>query len=90
MPVWHASVSIRNLRWRIVKSPGVLERHAVNALEGVGNDREWWIVRNGIGHLRVGVTPEEYAQLGQLAAVADAGESGPQRARTYPRRKVKR
>lgn len=25
------------------RSPGLLERFAVNALAGVGNEREWWI-----------------------------------------------
>lgn len=53
-------------------------------LAGVGGDREWWIFRDaaGVGHLRVPLTVEEAAQLPPGCAVADAGDTGPERPRT--------
>lgn len=85
MPVWHISASITtpDLRKR-VRSPGAVERHAVNALAGVGNDREWWYWNavTGVGHLRVGVTKEELEAIGDYPAENDAGPTGPERTRT--------
>jgi hypothetical protein len=88
MPVWHASVSITDptLRKR-VRSAGVAERAAVQALAGVGNQKEWWRWNRelGVGHLWVGVTEEEADALGRWPAEDDAGETGPQRPRTKAR-----
>ena len=86
--MWHVSVSV----WvadgsRKRNSPEIAEREAVRLLRGVGGDREWWIwnlneVTPYIGHLRVALTAEEYAQVPPARVVADAGESGPERPRT--------
>jgi hypothetical protein len=91
MPVWHASVSMRDTVDNVMRSPTQIERHAITACAGVGNDREWWIynTRRAIGHLRVGVTLEEYGQLGYYVAAADAGPAGPERPRTPYKRKAK-
>ena len=64
--------------------PRPLEVAAVRLLAGVGGDREWWIFRDGpaVGHLRVPLTPEEAAQLPPGCAVADAGDTGPERPRS--------
>ncbi|MGI5286615.1 hypothetical protein ACQEVF_25205 [Nonomuraea polychroma] len=52
-------------------------------LAGVGGEREWWIYSPGrVGHLRVPVTAPEYELIPPGCAVADAGESGPERPRT--------
>ena len=65
-----------------------MERFAITALDGVGNDREWWYWNPNkcMGHLRVGVTLDELAALADYPALADAGESGPERKRTYLRK----
>lgn len=61
----------------------VVEKEAVRALRGVGGDREWWIFTpNRIGHLRVPVTEQEWQDIPCGVVVSDAGESGPERART--------
>lgn len=68
----------------IITAPEVAEAEAVACLRGVGGDREWWYLNpdTGIGHLRVAVTPDEAAALPPGMAEHDAGESGPERART--------
>lgn len=82
--MWHASVSAWSRRTRQpVNVPQIVERAAINALTGVGGDREWWIhTPTLIGHLRVALTPDEYATTPPGIAHHDAGESGPQRPRT--------
>jgi hypothetical protein len=72
--------------------PELAEREAVKLLTGVGNDREWWIHRQGlfvpVSDLRVGLTDAEVDTMtaacdGLLPpVVADAGDTGPERART--------
>lgn len=56
-------------------------------LAGVGGDHEWWIYACGggspVGYLRVPVTAQEYELVPPGCVVADAGETGPQRPRTY-------
>ncbi len=58
-------------------------------LAGVGGDCEWWIYRAGtgspVGYLRVPVTEAEYLVCPAGLVVADAGETGPRRPRTYLR-----
>lgn len=62
-------------------------KEAVKLLAGVGGDVEWWIYACGagspVGYLRVPVTEAEYTQCPAGTVVADAGETGPQRPRTY-------
>ncbi|MFE9099771.1 hypothetical protein [Actinomadura geliboluensis] len=85
MPVWHCSVSVWDPRRETrTAQPRLAEREAVRLLTGVGApDREWWIwVPALVGHLRVPVTKDEYAQMPPGCVVADAGESGPRRPRT--------
>lgn len=67
-----------------VDQPKLIEREAVRLLAGVGGDVEWWFYNAAayIGHLRVAVTPEEFARVPPGCAIADAGESGPPRPRT--------
>jgi len=57
---------------------------AVRLLAGVGGEREWWVFTEGrVGHLRVALTPEEVDALPEGGPpVHDAGETGPERART--------
>jgi hypothetical protein len=86
MPVWHVSISVWS-KDRTTKrdAPDQAEAEAVKLLRGVGDpDREWWIWNPDalVGHLRVPVTPAEYKQVPPGCAVADAGETGPLRART--------
>lgn len=87
MPVWHASVSAQR-KGRFINDEARLERLAVGALRGVGGPSEWWVhalMLNGpaiVGHLRVPVTPDEYALVPAGLVVTDAGETGPQRPRT--------
>jgi hypothetical protein len=85
LPVWHASVSLQQ-RSRWMDRPAEAERYALEACRGVGGDREWWFWNPAahVGHLRVSVTPEEAAMIPPGLAVHDAGESGPERARTLP------
>lgn len=88
MPVWHISASISTPdRRKRVRSATQVERAAVAALAGVGNDREWWIWNStvGVGHLRVGVTAEELEVIGDYPAEDDAGPAGPERPRTPAR-----
>ena len=82
---------MRDTRDKVMHSPTQLERYAIEACAGVGNDREWWIyeTRQAIGHLRVGVTLKEYNHLGHYAAVGDAGPAGPERPRTPYRKRTK-
>jgi hypothetical protein len=84
LPVWHASVTVWNPRtFRRLDQPRIAEREAVRLLTGVGGDHEWWIWSPGlVGHLRVPVTPAENTQIPAGCAIADAGESGPERPRT--------
>lgn len=85
--MWHASVSLQR-KGRFVTDPARAERLAVAALRGVGGPREWWV--HGlrltgaavVGHLRVPVTPEEYELVPPGLVTSDAGETGPERART--------
>ena len=65
-------------------APDLAEKEAVRWLRGVGNDREWWIWNADmlVGHLRVGVSEEEYEALPCGVAEHDAGDSGPERPRT--------
>jgi hypothetical protein len=85
LPVWHASVSLQKKN-RKMFVPNEAERYALRALQGVGGSREWWYWNPAaeVGHLRVSVTPEEAAMIPPGLAVNDAGESGPERARTLP------
>jgi hypothetical protein len=85
--VWHLSVSV----WsgapgheRQILAPDLAEKEAVRWLRGVGNDREWWTWNDQalVGHLRVGVTDEEHGSMPCGIAEHDAGETGPERART--------
>jgi hypothetical protein len=87
MPVWHVSASLWDSRTeQKLRAPGRLERAATALLAGVGGDREWWIwnPRLRVAHLRVAVTPAEYAVIPPGCAVADAGDSGPERRRRRP------
>jgi hypothetical protein len=86
MPVWHVSVSAWSRRTeKRVSVPQVCEREAVRLLRGVGGENEWWMWNAGalIGHLRVGVTEDEFEHLEPFQAVDDAGETGPRRSRTH-------
>lgn len=83
--MWHASLSLHDPRGNRIRSAGQLERAAVALLAEVGGDTEWWYFsKAGVGHLRVPVTPAEDAEIPTGQPVADAGESGPRRARTRP------
>jgi hypothetical protein len=83
-PVWHASVSLWTPDLQQLRSPGQIERAAIGLLAGVGNDREWWIwnPRTRVGHLRVGLSTSEVAELPEMPAEHDAGDSGPERKRS--------
>jgi hypothetical protein len=83
LPVWHVSISAWSGGKRS-SQPKLCEREAVRLLRGVGGDREWWHWNPDalIGHLRVGLTEAEYAELPCGMAENDAGESGPERTRT--------
>lgn len=63
--------------------PLLCEKEAIRLLWGVGSEREWWHWNAAelIGHLRIGLTQAEYATLPPLAAIDDAGETGPERIR---------
>jgi hypothetical protein len=78
---------MRDALGQLMRSPTQLERIAIEACDGVGNNREWWFwnrdPRSLIGHLRVGVTLDEYAQLGYYVAKGDAGPAGSERPRRY-------
>lgn len=65
-------------------APGRLERTAVSLLRGVGGTVEWWLWNRAtrIGHLRVAVTNDEHQAMPPGCVLGDAGQSGPQRART--------
>lgn len=71
-------------RW--LDEPDAAERLAVRLLEGVGGEREWWLAHGEfaahVAHLRVAVTPEEWAVIGPGLAEHDAGATGPERPRT--------
>ena len=68
--------------------PAVAEREGIRLLAGVGNDCEWWAFSGApwfVGHVRVGLTDEEYAAIDACAlgpVIADAGDSGPLRPRS--------
>ena len=83
--MWHASVSLRSAG-TFLRSPGALQRAAVTTLSGVGGDHEWWLwnPKSLVGHLRVPVTAAEALLIPPGLASSDAGETGPQRARSYP------
>lgn len=85
MPVWHVSVSAWSRRTEQRQAvPQVCEREAVRLLHRVGGSREWWWWNPEalIGHLRVGLTEAEFAELPPMQAVDDAGETGPERPRS--------
>lgn len=84
MPVWHASVSVWTADGtRKRRDPKAAEREAIRLLASVGGDTEWWIwTPAGVGHLRVALTPSEFAQVPPGCVIADAGETGPPRPRT--------
>lgn len=84
LPVWHVSASLHTPDLRPLSAPGRLERAAVRLLRGVGGDVEWWLwnPQARVAHLRVAVTPDEYAVIPPGCATVDAGESGPQRRRS--------
>lgn len=91
MPVWHVSVSVRSPdNQRLRREPALAEREGVTLLAGVGNDHEWWLFSPTlIGHVRVGLTADENTAIDACAVgpvLADAGESGPLRRRSKPRR----
>lgn len=81
MSVWSKDGS------RKLSNPGLAEKEAIKLLSGVGGDCEWWIYACGnaspVGYLRVPVSESEYAICPAGTVVADAGETGPQRPRTY-------
>jgi hypothetical protein len=81
--VWHVSVTLWS-RGQQVDLPGVAEHAAARELRGVGGDTEWWFYSpaSRVGHLRVPLTDQEYATIPPGTAYDDAGETGPQRART--------
>lgn len=83
--MWHVSASLQRAG-RFLTLPDPLETAAVRLLADVGGGREWWIFRpeTGVGHLRVNLTPDEVAVLAPGCPVGDAGEAGPERARTRP------
>lgn len=80
--MWHASVSLQSAG-AFLRSPSRLERLAAAELRGVGGDREWWFwnPRAAVGHLRVAVTPQEYALVPPGCALSDVGQTGPERRR---------
>lgn len=86
--MWHVSASILRKRphqhAERLHQPRRLEREAVDALRGVGGDREWWYYSpRRVGNLRVAMTAEEAEQLPPWEGpIDDAGESGPERPRT--------
>jgi len=82
--VWHLSVSVWSGAGTQVTAPELAEKEAIRWLRGVGNDREWWIWNDAarVGHLRVGVTDEEFEQMPCGIAEHDAGDNGPERLRT--------
>lgn len=78
MSVWSPDGS------RKLDVPRIAEKEAVKLLRGAGGQVEWWLFSPArIGHLRVALTAEEYERVPPGCVVADAGESGPQRPRTY-------
>lgn len=83
MPVWHVSASLQQ-PGRLLSLPAPLEVAAVRLLAGVGGDREWWLWNPTarVAHLRVDVTPEEFAMIPPGCALQDAGDTGPERPRT--------
>ncbi len=83
MPVWHASLSLWTPAGTRLRAPGRLERACIGLLAGVGGDREWWIWRPSVAvaHLRVALTAAEFGRVPPGCAVADAGDSGPERRR---------
>jgi hypothetical protein len=84
MPVWHTSVSVQTREHGLLHQPRYLERVAIDSLCGVGGTTEWWFYNtpSRVGHLRVAVTLDEFAQIPPGAAVDDAGETGKRRKRT--------
>lgn len=72
---------------RKLSNPDLALKEAVRLLAGVGGDCEWWIYAAGtgspVGYLRVPVTEQEYELVPPGCVVTDAGETGPQRPRTY-------
>lgn len=87
MPVWHVSASLWDPHTgRKLSAPSRLERAAITALTGVGGDTEWWCHNTAarVGHLRVALTPDEYALVPPGTVTADAGDTGPARPRRHP------
>jgi hypothetical protein len=65
-------------------APEQAEAEAIKVLRGVGDSsHEWWLWNPSalVGHLRVPVTPAEYDQVPPGCVTADAGDTGPRRAR---------
>lgn len=87
--MWHVSASLQR-PGRLLTLPGPLEIASIRLLAGVGGDREWWIWNPAarVAHLRVSVTPDEYALIPPGCAVSDAGDTGPERPRTHLRREL--
>jgi hypothetical protein len=46
VPVWHVSVSLWQGAKKPVRDERRMERLAVRALEGVGGESEWWVLRD--------------------------------------------
>jgi hypothetical protein len=91
VPVWHVSVSLQR-KGRFANDEARLQRLSVAALDGVGGDHEWWVLRENeatglgwVGHLRVPVTLEEAGLIPPGLVTTDAGETGPLRPRTSRR-----
>lgn len=84
--MWHASVSLQHRKRGALDAELDVERAAVDALAGVGSDREWWVFSPArIGHLRVGLTAAEAALAPTYCGpIDDAGDSGTERPRTMP------
>jgi len=82
--VWHTSVSVWSRRSQLLDAPALAEAEALRSLRGVGGDAEWWVWNPTarVGHLRVPVTPEEFALMPPGEARDDAGETGPRRPRS--------
>lgn len=81
--MWHVSISVWSQSGKRLHQPSLAEKKAITFLSGVGGEREWWYWNPVamIGHLRIGVTDEEYAVMPPCEAVDDAGETGLERLR---------
>lgn len=59
------------------------EREAARLLKQVGGRREWWHwnLEELVGHLRIGLTPDELTTMPTGCAIHDAGFVGTERLR---------